>query len=61
MNSTGLSMMTFCRLPTGSWVDEDDYVVEYDQLISAVKEALVSNWHYPEICNICAIEAIVPC
>lgn len=55
-----LTYVTFCQLPTGSWVDEDDYVVEYDQLISAGKEALVPNCYYPEICNICAIEAIVP-
>lgn len=53
-----LKDFVYCRLPVSSWINQADYVVDFEQLKTEGKEKLIENWYNPDVCRVCSIGGI---
>ncbi len=59
--SDDLTTIVHCPLPvTDAFINQDDYQVDFEDLVKAGKERLVPDWWNPGWCFICSIEEIQP-
>ncbi len=59
--SDDLKTIVHCPLPvTNGFINQDDYVVDFDDLLASGKDKLVSEWWNPEWCYSCSIESVEP-